>query len=666
MLHLAPRVAVCSMQLQQKIFLVLSLLTGIPMLILLYGVVERMEDQIQNQTETEIHASLNKMSEELALILNNQKSIAKGLAKVPAVQRFATAVSAMATGEMDAKTYRSRADELENFFLNYQHAVPTIQALRFIDPAGKSLVKVKEGKPIEAKKKGKRIGGHLFIADQSSKRFFQHAMSSRDDVSMSDFELGQVTPGAEFCPAMVRYSVPLHDEVDRLNGLLVVNIWGSRLDTTMETALAGYPGRSYIVELSSDKTRDGIYLYHPETNRRFADQTNSDYRMNKELGQEEWQKIKLGDKMGSIFFDDGRMFFYRKMSPYSDRATKWLLIVDANRKVLLAQVNNMRQSIWVLLGLLLFMSLFLAIWASGRLAKPVHYLADIIKRYADGDHTVAYTEKRTDEVGIAGNAFNYLKHSLEKAEADKVAAEKIARQSERLASVGQLAAGIGHEINNPLMNIMSLASLIEDSVKNENPDVCSDIKLLKKEGARCARIVQGILNFARENKPTYEQFNMADLIEETSRLLAHRAESSDIELSIETEDDILMEGDPNQLQQVLVNVVLNAIQASPEGGQISIKSWGQGGQVFLEILDHGSGIDNQDIMNIFDPFFTTKDEGEGTGLGLSVSYGIINHHGGIINIENMNQAGVLVQIVLPVKAGTTTISYEDLETVNVK
>ncbi|MDH5181663.1 MAG: ATP-binding protein, partial [Gammaproteobacteria bacterium] len=521
-------------------------------------------------------------------------------------------------------------------------------------------------KPIEAKKKGDVTAGRLFIADQSSKRFFQHALQSKEAVSMSDFELGQVTPGADFCPSMVRYSVPIHDELDRLDGLLVVNIWGSRLDASMETSMAGYPGKVYIVELSEDRMRDGIYLYHPDTRKRFADQMNSNFRFSEELGRDVWQTIKQGKVAGTVFAGEERMLFYRKISPFSDRPTQWLLVVDADRNVLFAQVNRMRQSIWVLLGILMFISLFLAIWASGRLARPVHSLAEIIKRYADGDHSAVYTDKRNDEIGIAGNAFNYLKHSLEKAEADKAEAEKMARQSERLASVGQLAAGIGHEINNPLMNIMSLASLVESTLKNENEDACNDLRLLKKEGERCARIVQGILNFARENKPTYEDFSITVLIEETTALLQHRAGHSSISIKLELEANLHMEGDRNQLQQVLVNVILNAIQASPEGSQISIKAWQQEEHIYLEILDHGCGIDNENVMKIFDPFFTTKEEGKGTGLGLSVSYGIIKHHGGTINIENMNHAGVLVQIVLPVRAGTSKINQEVLEAVNGK
>ncbi|MDH5777614.1 MAG: sensor histidine kinase [Gammaproteobacteria bacterium] len=653
------------MQLRQKIFIVLALITGIPMLVLLFGVAERMEHQIEERAETELHATLNKISEELNLILNNQKSITKGLAKVPAVKRLAAAVTSLANREIDGQTYRLRADELENFFLNYQHAVPSIQALRFIDASGKTLVKVKEGKPIEPTI-GDETMGRLFISDQSNKRFFKYAMKNNaSEITMSDFELGQVTPGADFCPAMVRYSALIHDEVGKLDGVLVVNIWGSRLDATMESALTGYSGRAYIVEIGDDKLRDGIYLYHPDTSRRFADQMNSDYRLSNEVGQTNWQKIKSGQSTGSLYLDTGRMLFYQKIAPFPDRKTQWLIVVDADREALLAQVNSMRQWIWFLLALLLFASLVVAIWASGRMAQPVHHLAEIIRRYADGEHDVSYTDKRQDEIGRAGKAFNYLKYSLEKAEAEKQEAEKIARQSEKLASVGQLAAGIGHEINNPLMNIMSLASLIEDTAKNDN-NISHDIGLLKKEGERCARIVQGILNFARENKPCYEQFDMGKLITETVALLNHKAENADIVLTIDTATDIVIEGDPNQLQQVLVNVILNAIQASSQGGKINIKSWIENQQCYLEILDYGSGISNKHVMKIFDPFFTTKEEGEGTGLGLSVSYGIIKHHGGTINIENKKQAGVLVQIILPVQTPNKQEENQILEAVNVE
>ncbi|MGD8782897.1 MAG: ATP-binding protein, partial [Thioalkalispiraceae bacterium] len=221
-----------------------------------------------------------------------------------------------------------------------------------------------------------------------------------------------------------------------------------------------------------------------------------------------------------------------------------------------------------------------------------------------------------------------------------------ARQSERLASVGQLAAGIGHEINNPLMNIMSLASLVEESV-NGDEQAKSDLQLLQKEGQRCARIVQGILSFARENKPDYREFNLAQLVDDTLNLLQHRIESADITVVTEQEHDLFMVGDMNQLQQVFVNIILNAVQASDEGGSIHIKSYKEIDYVAVEIIDTGAGISPDAIVKVFDPFFTTKKEGEGTGLGLSVSYGIVKHHGGTIHIENNPQSGLRVVILLP-------------------
>jgi len=652
------------MQLQQKIFIVLAIMTGIPLLALLFGVVDRMEQEVRNRTEVELLAGLDKMAEELDLILNSQESIAKGLAKVPAVKRFATSVSTMGHVDFNRKTYQQHADELEQFFLNYQHAVPSIQALRFIDPRGKTLLKVKEGKPIEPKK-ADDVAGRLFIADQSSKRFFRDAINNRQEVSMSDFELGQVTLEADFCPAMVRYSVMVRDEVDRLDGFLVVNIWGSRLDATMESSLRGYPGKTYIVELSNDSKRDGIYLYHQDTRRRFADQLNSDYRFNKEINSAQWQKIKDTDVKGALYLDDGRMLFYQKISPFKNRPTQWLLVVDADSKILLSEINSMRHSIWLILGLLVLASLLVAIWASGKLAKPVHDLAKIITRYADGEGDVIYAEKRNDEIGLAGRAFNYLKEKLEHTEKERDKAERLARQSERLASVGQLAAGIGHEINNPLMNIMSLASLIEADVKDQNPSAASDIKLLQKEGNRCARIVQGILSFARESKPNYQQFDMAELVSETARLVKHRLAAASIEMKMDIDGPLLMYGDANQLQQVLVNILFNAIQASQANETITIKGWHNEQVVHLQIIDSGIGIDEDSLTHIFDPFFTTKSEGEGTGLGLSVSYGIVKHHGGRISAENNTEGGLLVHIVLPTEVKDMTKAELLLEVVDV-
>lgn len=653
------------MHLRHKFFIVLSLLTSVPLLVLLFGVVEHMEREVTIRTETQLHGSLDKMASELQLILNNQKSVASGLGRVPVVREFAAA--ARFPGRVDAEQYQRRAEALEQFLLGYQKSVSSIQAVRFIDASGKTLVKVKEGKPVEPVYTDKRLD-RMYIADQSNRPFFKEAMGANGEILMSDFELGQVERDADFCPAMVRYSVPLLDELGDFEGVLVVNMWGSRLDSTMTSSLGGFPGKTYIVELSETSRRDGIFLYHPDDDKRFADQLGSEYRLTSVLEPADWQAIKTGDKNGSLLSNPERMLFYQKLAPYPDRSTQWLLVIEADPEVVYAPINNMRKSIWLLLGALLFISLLVAVWASGRLTAPVHQLAEIIRRFADGQREARIEVKpgRRDEIGQAGKAFNYLAESLDRTEKERETAVRAACQSERLAALGQLAAGIGHEINNPLMNMMSLASLVEDSLPEDDKQGRNDLQLLKKEGERCARIVQGILNFARQSEPKFEEFDMAVLLNETLELLRHRIESEEIELQSLIETPLLMEGDARQLQQVLVNILLNAIQATPAKCRLHVTARSSQEHIDLEIIDEGEGIRAEDFSRIFDPFFTTKPEGQGTGLGLSVSYGIIKRHGGNITLENSKHAGVRVHIRLPKQSELQELdTFEVLEASNV-
>ncbi|MBD3608931.1 MAG: ATP-binding protein, partial [Gammaproteobacteria bacterium] len=255
-----------------------------------------------------------------------------------------------------------------------------------------------------------------------------------------------------------------------------------------------------------------------------------------------------------------------------------------------------------------------------------------------------------DEVGGAGRAFNYLVHSLEKAARERDKAARAVMQSEKLASLGQLAAGIGHEINNPLQNILSLSDLIEKYLSDDkDKEIKEDIRLLKQEGRRCSRIVQGVLNFARESEISYKKFNLTEMMIDTLSLMKHRLEASSITL----EKHIIpveIEGDANLIQQVIVNLLINAIQASSENTTIKVFLEHVDDSVRIIVQDEGCGIPDENISEVFNPFFTSKKEGDGTGLGLSVSYGIINNHGGTIFLENILPHGIRATIVLPVKA----------------
>ncbi|MCK4743340.1 MAG: sensor histidine kinase [Sulfuriflexus sp.] len=626
-------------------------MTLVPLLILQFGVVSQIEADLQKRITAELHEKLRNMADELDTLIENQMDLAAGLAEVPILKDF----SGISVANDDSY-YHDRVRDLQEYFVNFQRKVRTIQAMRFVDKTGKTLVKVKEGRRIEPELLD-RDKGRYYVADQSSRPFFKNALDDQIGVYVSDFELGLVQVDADFCPSMVRYSVPIRDDLTDLEGLLIINMWGTRIDETVMSAMSGFNGKAYVVEVNNqNNSRDGIYLFHEDNNQRFANQLGTNFRFTSDLGDDNWNTIRTKNKPGYMLLDDGRMYFYLNYSPYEDDRASWMLVIETAYDTVFAPIEKLRNTIWLLGGVLLLLSLLIARWVADRLATPVQELAETIKHYADGDETARYLDGgRNDEVGIVGRAFNYLCGSLERTRQERDKAERAVRQSDRLAAVGQMAAGIGHEINNPLMNIMSLARLVEDSIGEHDKSelIKSDLHTLQAEGERCARIVQGILKFARASEPSYEEFMLDALLEDTIDLLRHRADSSAVKIEMELEKGLSIQGDANQLQQVLVNILLNAIHASTEGGNINLALFSDGDYAVIEITDEGVGIAEKDMSDVFNPFFSTKPEGEGTGLGLSVSYGIIKKHDGEITLESEQGKGTRVRIRLPFRADSS-------------
>lgn len=646
------------MRLRQKLFLILGMMTLVPLLVLQFGVVEQIGADLERRITAELHGKLSKLGVELDTLIESQKALTAGLAEAPVLQNF----SHVAASKGDDSAYDEMVLTVQDFFYNYQQRIGNIQALRFLDNNGKTVVKVKEGHRIVPELFDEERGRY-YIADQSNRPFYKAAIKDPNDVYVSDFELGQVQSDADFCPAMIRYSVPIRNEWNEIEAMVIINMWGTRIDEAVKSAIRGYTGKAYIVEVNDKQHRDGIYLFHEDAEQRFANQLGSDYRFSNEVGNEHWQRIRHADAPGYMLMDDGRMFFYQHYSPYQDKRSRWVLLIETSHDEVFAPIKKIRATIWLLLGMLLILSLLMARWVASRLARPVQDLAQTITRYADGESTARYRDsERVDEVGVVGKAFNYLCSTLERTRDERDKAVQSVCQSERLAAVGQMAAGIGHEINNPLMNIMSLAKLIEESVAQYDDDeIMADLQTLQDEGSRCARIVQGILKFARASEPSYEDFVLGVLMHDTIRLLKHRADAAALTINADIEEGIEMQGDPNQLQQVFVNVLLNAIHASYSGGSIRIRVCQRADNALIEIVDQGKGISEQEVPRVFNPFYSTKPEGQGTGLGLAVSYGIVNKHGGTITIESKENKVTCVSMLLPLIAVPLDETTEDQE-----
>jgi two-component system NtrC family sensor kinase len=221
-------------------------------------------------------------------------------------------------------------------------------------------------------------------------------------------------------------------------------------------------------------------------------------------------------------------------------------------------------------------------------------------------------------------------------------------RSEKLASQGELVAGIAHEINNPLTGILVYSSLITSDPKLD-PDLKPDMETIVRETQRCASIVRGLLDFSRETPPQKKPLDMNQVIEESLNLVVHQSLFHDIVITKQYASDLPeFMADHNQIEQVFINLLLNAGQAMTGDGELTITTGlvAGGASVFAAIRDTGCGISEEHLGKIFDPFFTTKDQ-KGTGLGLSVSFGIIANHGGRIGVESVVGEGTTFTVILP-------------------
>lgn len=223
------------------------------------------------------------------------------------------------------------------------------------------------------------------------------------------------------------------------------------------------------------------------------------------------------------------------------------------------------------------------------------------------------------------------------------------KQSEKLAHMGQLSAGIAHELNNPLGVVIMYSNILLDEAPADAP-VREDLKLIVEQAGRCKKIVAGLLNFARKNQVNHQHINIKTLIRQSleSIIIPER-------VKVETEDETTNPDamlDSEQMTQVLTNLIKNAIDAMPHGGTITIKLEDTLSDVFISISDTGTGIKEEDRSKIFEPFFTTKSIGQGTGLGLATAYGVVKMHKGQITVESNNdpskgQTGTTFRIALP-------------------
>lgn len=250
------------------------------------------------------------------------------------------------------------------------------------------------------------------------------------------------------------------------------------------------------------------------------------------------------------------------------------------------------------------------------------------------EHATAVVEELAEPEMCLPYTIKNLNHSVEElheSNAQLANTRQALMQSEKLASMGQVSAGIAHELNNPLGVISLYSSMLRDEANKEEP-IFEDLSIIDEQAQRCKKIVGGLLNFARKNQVNHERCSVPDLINDSFKELI---KSDSVEVIYKNElTDEYAELDKDKMMQVLTNIEKNAVEAMPEGGTLKVETSDSDDQVKIKISDTGTGIKEEDLEKIFTPFFTTKGPNKGTGLGLPLVYGIIKMHKGQINVRS--------------------------------
>ena len=324
------------------------------------------------------------------------------------------------------------------------------------------------------------------------------------------------------------------------------------------------------------------------------------------------------------------------------------------------------QNLYVFLGITLLAVIVVSIVAmtvAHHISHPIHAMADAARNIAEGDYSQKVEVSSNDEIGFLAKNFNRmvselvgahqelrdwgetLERKVEKRTAELKTVQAHLIQSEKLASVGKLAAGVAHEINNPLTCVLTNSSLILEDLPPDDPRR-EDLQTVVNETLRCRKIVKGLLDFARQTKPQKQVLSINKTAEDVLMLVRNQASFQNIMIKTDLDPELPpVFADADQMRQVVLNIVLNAADAMPQGGSLRVRSHSNSNHVELNISDTGSGIPEEIQDRLFEPFFTTKKTG--TGLGLSIAYGILERHHGLLKVESSPGSGTTVTVVLP-------------------
>jgi len=367
---------------------------------------------------------------------------------------------------------------------------------------------------------------------------------------------------------------------------------------------------------------------------------------------------RVSDEVSQVVLNDGKEFVGPAFVVNENYITRYdpitnhqgdpvgIIYVGAKQASFYQLVDILNQRIlFVAIGTI-FATFVLSIYVARVVTRPLNQLKDLVEanqRVGEGDMSVRVPVEAGGEVGLLASSFNTMVDTLQSTQDQLV-------QSEKLASLGQLAAGVAHELNNPLGTILLYSDLVKKELGAESSN-SADLDIILNETKRCKSIVAALLEFARQNQVVTQPTNLNALIANVIDVERKHYDANSVEIKLHFDPKLpKIQADPIQITQVLVNLIENSVDAMPQGGTLTVRTLQEPPEmVTIEIEDTGVGIPPENLSKLFTPFFTTKPVGEGTGLGLAIIYGIVKMHRGQILVQSDLNKGTRFTIQLPIK-----------------
>ncbi|VAW95074.1 hypothetical protein MNBD_GAMMA23-442 [hydrothermal vent metagenome] len=632
-------------------------LTALALIATYYSQANYLEDTRKN-----IDQHLGMLSSEIERRLAADRALTYGLAQAPAIHEFLAVLDNISQQNIGGN-FNKQINAVNQFFEGFQAIIPGTFFIRILDNQGNTVVKVSNN--LRSQPVYDNLQGFSYVEQELNNPIFitQLRELPQDEVSSMVLPHNKVQSALLSHLSLLDNVIPLYHQ-NKWVGALSLTLLGEDLDKILNHAIRPFDGSLLIIETNPDiKNRHGLILFDDMQKLRFAHARSdakylqdTDYSPLIELAQHNDTSI-LSPSVVST--QKNNTLYFTEMTPYPSQFVNWIMALSISDAKLNQPYAKIRLTIWSVAGITLLIGLILTQIGARRVTRAFSDLILNFKNYAQGDHSqIAITEHCVDEIKDLGKAFNEMTNTLNIAHKDRDKAQQMMLQSSKLASIGQMAAGIGHEINNPLNNILSYAKLTIRNLENnpkltqqDKQPLLSDLQSLREETLRASDIVKGIMNFARQVPPHFTEFNIKDWLESSIALVQQSASEKFIHLNLEINPDLSeqqLKGDRSQLQQVLVNLLLNAIYASKTDTTVHVNASINNTQIEISIIDNGAGIKAKNLDLIFDPFFSTKGQGHGTGLGLSISLGIIQDHQGELKINNRTgNNGVIAKIILP-------------------